>query len=449
VSVLPPLRHGKPHADLALKTDSSMTVLGKFAATRRQTMEKKSIFEKNSFFLTALMILVFFSGLIICERDAVGSQKSRRCFEGGYAERTPNGTCWILNLSGSWLEMGRQYGGLTAPELQRFYSELTQDLDARGIDRNSRVISAREIRDGYSPQLRELLAGISRTSGLSMDQTLILNAGMILLTQAVLNGSPPAACSGIAAWENFSRDRTLIFGRNWDIDRQAMRHYMQYLAVVVFHPPSGHALANIHPLGNVYLETGMNSRGLFMELNNGEHSDPTECPDREDTSSVLVSVLAGSSTVRDAADMLKAVPADLSYILQIADPEGAVSLERPTFGARIRPADDEGLIIAYNSFVPPYPEDWRNRIVPPPPPDVDPRYDNMLNMARSPAYKGAFSPKKMMDYLAVPVEQGGAYHAGTVLQIVAVPIDRTVWIRGCEYSDWERVALGPYFDEHP
>ncbi len=40
----------------------------------------------------------------------------------------------------------------------------------------------------------------------------------------------------------------------------------------------GNALANIHPLGNVYLETG-------------EYSDPTVHDEREDTSSVLVTAL--------------------------------------------------------------------------------------------------------------------------------------------------------------
>ncbi|MGI5835743.1 MAG: hypothetical protein ACOX87_04520 [Chloroflexota bacterium] len=43
---------------------------------------------------------------------------------------------------------------------------------------------------------------------------------------------------------------------------------MKYLSVVVFNPGSGNGYANVHPLGHVYLETGMNRRGLFIELNN-------------------------------------------------------------------------------------------------------------------------------------------------------------------------------------
>jgi hypothetical protein len=213
---------------------------------------------------------------------------------------------------------------------------------------------------------------------------------------------------------------------------------------VVFQPQEGHAFANIHPLGNVYLETGMNSQGLFIELNNGEYSDGTFYSQREDTTSVLVSVLNQSTNVQEAVNMLRAVPADISYILQIADPSRAVSLERPTFDARVRDLDDQGLVIAYNSFVPPYPASWQNRVAPPKPVEHDPRYANMLQLAQSPAYKGAFTPETMQSYLEVPLEEGGAYHPGTVVQVVAVPEDLTVWIRGCEYAGWERVPLAEH-----
>lgn len=371
---------------------------------------------------------------------------SSRSFENGRAARTVSETYWVVDLAGSWLEMGRQYGGLMEPELRRFHAEMTRDLIARGMAEEVQKSTAAEINSRYSPQLRELLLGISQTSGLSFDETLVLNAGMILLTNAILGGEPPSACSGIAVWDGYTRDGTLIFGRNWDIDRKAMSRYMRYLAVVVFHPREGNALANIHPLGNVYLETGMNSRGLFIELNNGEYSDPTVHDEREDTSSVLVTALNRSDTVQQAAALLKSIPADISYILQIADPTHAVSLERPTFDARVRPADDRGLVVAYNSFVLPYPAHWRGRVAPPIPSDIDPRYDNMLRLAQSPAYKGLFTPQAMMTFLEVPMEEGGAYHAGTVVQVVAVPAERTIWLRGCDYADWERVPLAGYFD---
>lgn len=375
-----------------------------------------------------------------------GQEDEARYFENARAVRTESGTYWVLELAGTWQEMGRQYGSLMGPELRRFHDELTTDLLDRGMSEEELATTWDDIQELYSWQLQDLLLGISQTSGLSLEQTLTLNFGMMYLAQTVLGGEPPSACSGIAVWGGYTRDKNLIFGRNWDISREAMSRYMRYLAVVVFHPEQGYPVANIHPLGNVYLETGMNSHGVFIELNNGEYSDPTYYEDREDTTSVLVRVLNQSKNVEEAVDMLMNSPADISYILQIADETHAVSLERPTFDARVRPPDDEGLVIAYNSFVPPYPAHWEDKVKPPKPVEDDPRYENMLTLAQSPAYKGQFTPWSMQQYLEVPVEEGGAYHGGTVLQVVAVPAERTIWMRGCDYSDWEKVPLDGYFD---
>lgn len=401
-------------------------------------------------FTDQTLILRIHDNVVMLDDQVVVTEKSSvpqtRHFEEGLAMRTETGKYWLLDLSGSWLEMGRQYGGLMRTELQQFHTDLISDLEARGMDEASRTTVGKEVYNVYSEQLQDLLLGISQTSGLSLDQTLVLNAGMMLLAQAALGGEPPEACSGIAVWDGYTLDGKLIFGRNWDIDRQTMRDYMRYLAVTIFHPLEGYAFANIHPLGNVYLETGMNSEGLFIELNNGEYSDPSFFDDREDTSSVLVSVLNLKSNVQQAADMLASIPADISYILQIADPGQAVTMERPTFDARIRDVDDHGLVVAYNSFVPPYPASWENYVTPPKPAAHDPRYENMIQLAQSPIYMGQFTPEKMQKYLEIPIEEGGAYHSGTVIQVVAVPEERDIWIRGCDYAGWEKISLDNYFN---
>ncbi|MBR1368983.1 hypothetical protein RJ53_05490 [Methanocalculus chunghsingensis] len=368
-----------------------------------------------------------------------------RAFEGGQAYRTGSDLYHVLHLSGSWMEMGRQYGGLVGDELRLFHDEIVDDITSRGIDEADQIREARKSYDGYSPELQELLGGISQTSGLSMDEVLVLNAGMMLLTDAILEGDHPGACSGVGVWDGYTGDGTLVFGRNWDIQRESMQKYMRYLSVVVYHPEEGYPVANIHPLGNVYLETGMNSEGLFIELNNGGHSDPVWYPEREDTSSVLIRVLTESRTVDEAVRMLENTPADLSYILQIADPSHAVSLERATFDTRVRPSDDDGLVVAVNHFIPDYPPHWEGIVAPPRPASVDPRYDNLIRMAQSEEYRGHFTPDLMMQLLEIPIEEGGATFGGTVYQVVAVPETRTIWLRAIDHADWEEIPLAPLF----
>ncbi len=371
-----------------------------------------------------------------------------REYEGGQAYRTSSGTFLVLDLRGSWTHMGRQYGGLAGEDLRLFHDRIVTDLTGRGVSGDDQLVTAWEFYETLSPELQELLQGMSETSGLTMDEVLVVNAGMLLLTEAVLAERPPglpddvpAGCSGIGVWNGYTEDGSVIFGRNWDINRDMMKEYMEFLSVVVLNPDDSYSYANIHPLGNVYLETGMNEYGLFIELNNGVHSDPTEHMDRQDTSSVLVDVLRECRDVGEAVLMLKAIPADLSFILQIADPSEAVSLERATFDARVRYPDDEGLVIAVNHFIPPYPPEWSSWVQPPLTEEEDPRYGNMLRLAQSPAYMGHFTPELMKQYLEVPLGDSGAYHAGTVYQVVAVPKTRTLWLHACEYADWEEVPL--------
>ncbi|WP_255332039.1 hypothetical protein [Methanocalculus taiwanensis] len=53
--------------------------------------------------------------------------------------------------------------------------------------------------------------------------------------------------------------------------------------------------------------------------------------------------------------------------------------------------DDEGLIIAVNHFIPPYPPEWSTWIRPPRTAEDDPRYGNMLALAESTAFRGHFT----------------------------------------------------------
>ncbi|MDD2444390.1 MAG: C45 family autoproteolytic acyltransferase/hydrolase, partial [Desulfotomaculaceae bacterium] len=260
-----------------------------------------------------------------------------------------------------------------------------------------------------------------------------------------LGGEEPRSCSGLAVWGEFTPDGNLIFGRNWDIDRESMKKYMKHLSVVVFNPDSGYSLANIHPLGNVYLETGMNDQGLFIELNNGSLSDPQYIDDRENTVSVLSTALNQCGTTSEAAKYLAGIPADLSYALQVADAENCVSVERPTFGARVREAEQDGVLAAYNNFIPPYPKEWEGKVIDPLAPELDPRYQNLIKLANSEKFFGKLDINSMKDLMDIEVKNGGAVHRGTVYQVIASPRELTLWIRGLDYAGWQEINLKNLF----
>jgi hypothetical protein len=414
-------------------------------------MNRYKLYHVRAFLLVILMLsLVFTSFLAGCSPNENKSLLTEtKEFEDGTAFKTDNGAYWVLTLNGTWREMGRQYGGLVQDELREFYTDISNDIKTRGMDYNEQLKNAKILASAFSLPLNELLEGIAETSGLSLDEVLILNAGISSLSGLALGGEPPSACSALAAWDKYTANGNLVLGRNWDIDRKALEKYMKYLAVVVFNPDSGNSFANIHPLGSVYLETGMNDQGLFIELNNGAASDPQYMEDREDTVSVLVTTLNQCSTIDEASEYLSLIPADLSHIIQIADKKECVSVERATFGTRVRTGEQKGILAAYNSFVPPYPAEWKDKVADPPKAEDDPRYNNLINLANSKEFFGKLDINAMKKLMDIEVKNGGALHKGTVYQVIAVPEELTLWIRALDYSDWQQINLKDLFANSP
>lgn len=405
------------------------------------------IYRAGAFVVTILVLLTLVVGWPGggSAHAAGGSLVEGRRSAGGVAYRTSGDVYWVLTLRGSWREMGRQYGGLVRDELRQFLTEISEDAASRGMGHDEQLHSARLLAQTSSSNLNELLKGIAESSGLSEDEVLLLNAGMSNLASAIFGVETPAACSGLAVWGRYTPDGALVFGRNWDIDRESMLRYMKYLSVVVFNPDSGHSFANVHPIGNVYLETGMNDKGLFIELNNGSWSDPRYVEGREDTVSVLVTALNECSDLEEAVRYLSGIPADLSHILQVANAQECVSVERATFAARVREGEQDGVLAAYNSFIPPYPDEWEGMLVDPPAIEDDPRYANLIALANSEAFYGRLDGRGMQELMDIEVQNGGAVHRGTVYQVIAQPSDLTLWIRGLGYSGWQQVDLKDLF----
>lgn len=74
----------------------------------------------------------------------------------------------VIVLSGSYHEMGRQYGGLMKTELNDEYSYLINTVTSQGITKEEIMKSAREVHAYYPERIKEIFTGMSETTGRTM-----------------------------------------------------------------------------------------------------------------------------------------------------------------------------------------------------------------------------------------------------------------------------------------
>lgn len=352
----------------------------------------------------------------------------------------------VLVLQGTYRQMGEQYGELLKDELTEDYEGIVEGLKDLGLSLEDLQQFGDDIYRKYPQKYKEIIEGLGDCSGLGLEKAVVLNAqeqyvGAVLAEWAEEHYGK---CSGLAAWGPYTESGTLVFGRNYDLG--PTNH--QYATMVVYNPIDGSIpTASFTYAGCIYVTSGMNSSGVFLELNNGSASDKGDFSETRPWAPVMLfSFLEQSASLDQLTAFFNTTNPDLAYIVQGADENGAVSFEWSTTGVKARGPDRDGLLSATNYFVEP---SWD---IPPPDDGVDAsvgRRENLLGLADQ--NKGKINTEVMTEIIATPLEDGGAFRAPnlTSYEIVAEPGSLTVWVRVPEYQDWVEVDLGPLFVQKP
>lgn len=375
--------------------------------------------------------------------DAAGAEgsalKQVAEFEGGRLFRT--GGVSVLELNGSYRQMGRQYGQLAKDDLQAMYATIVA-VFLNNPDEKQRMTAdqlntiASTLFDRYPQRYKEVLHGMAETSGLGLEKMLLVNA---LEWFPKIDKLSYGKCSGIAVWGPYTQG-PVIFGRNDDDSTL----YLAFArpTVAVFKPNDGSIpAALINYPGVIYNATGMNADGLFMELNAG--NEMGFAMDRVSIFTTIFSYLQDYHNLAELDRAMRSTLADMGSIVTVADPTRGYSYEFSLWDTKRWDQDDEGVVAAANAFSHP---GWN---ITPPDPKKDPganqlRKGNLLTLAAK--YKGAITPEVMMKKIMdVQIKDGGATHAGTIFQVVAEPASRRVWIKVPGHVEWTEVPLEPLF----
>lgn len=338
----------------------------------------------------------------------------------------------VIELCGTWAEMGHQYGILASPYLHDVMAYISSRQDGR----EDKMAEARDIAEklysNYPEKYKEFLEASAKSSGLGMDDIKLCNA------VEYIEGT--FFCSAIATWDDYSRDK-LIFGRNYDAISYS--EISNDIIITVFHPDGEMSAATIGYAGELYCVNGINEKGIFLELNNGMPSagfeiDWSICP----STTQLMSLIFSAKTMDDAEYFFQNTPSSSSFIIGACNKDEARAYEWCRDG--MKRGDEEtpdGLMVNTNHYVH---QEWKYDL----PSNHDSwdsitRRTNLLEAALT--YKGSMTIEKMQSLMSTTIEEGGPFSINTRYQLVYVPEDMSLFINTPALTDpWVEIKLAKY-----
>lgn len=387
--------------------------------------------------------------LVICVTDsqsAVSSKfnpaKSISSFEGGklYSSGKGEGHFKILVIKGSWREMGRQYGHLLKKEMKDFYQKAYIKM---GYDQKKAI--SESIYNALNKEIKEFITGMAETSGSSLERQKITSC---LTSLIFLETRNYAGCSSMSVWGEYTGDRSLVLGRNYDL-LGGFPAFKKFIVAVIYNPTgSPNSVADINFISSLpgFALTALNSSGLYIATHAGWLSDPTYIKGKSiPYLNMLIKSLFNSTSINELEKGLvdRTIRPYTGLIFNVADVNESRVYEEATYDAKIRRGD--GLMVSTNHFIDP---GWTGL------PDVpfgfsgdysQERMANLRNLGER--YKGSIDAKRMMEILDKSFSEGGVTHSVfTIFQVVTVPNEKIMWIKAPMFSQWDKIDLNPYFN---
>lgn len=392
-------------------------------------------------FLTMSLLLFGFS--MGCTKDSP-PYIPEDPFEGGKLSKSPSGSFYIAELHGTFHQMGRQYGLLLKQQLSEFYQDAVTEflVGEMGASLEELTNLGNLYYDNFPPLVKDYFDGVAETNGLTADQTRIMSALFLLVYET--------GCSSLSAWGDYTPDGLTVVGRNLDLGAGNLRRFSKYFHIVVWNPTGFPAsVANIDFIGSHFYQTAINDKGIFLELQNGQMTDTSSYPGRENVNHMLLESLFTNTTAEEVDRWFNTCYPGAGLIMNASSPNQASIYEWATY--RVVAREGEGLIAASNDFVDP---SWHNYPI---------IFFDSANEGISLTYtrrthlmqqgelnKGNITPQKMMEIFDMTIPEGGATFPEegvikTIYSVVVQPSTLKIWLKVRGYSGWEVIDLKNHF----
>ena len=361
------------------------------------------------------------------------------------------GAIHTVVLYGTPYAMGAQYGLFLKKDLYAVRSILFEYfIDQMHLTHEQLASQAESLYARFPSDEQVFMQGEAIGSGVSLTDVKILNA-METLLELVPNSAP--MCAFMFIPPNHSLTQNAFIGRNYDYPAPFDK-LTKYITVAVLKQHYAHpvkdskiATAIISIAGEIYCPSCINSKGLFMELNNGMPSGGDAI--NTNTTSMLarmLQTLQNSNSINDVVNSLNEQQSDFSLIVNVADSNTPVSFEfssNPKLGMKYYYPQSNDTFANTNYFLNPA---WGNEI--PIPTDISTwlgitRRDNLLNLASE---SGPFNLATVENLMETNIENGGAFWTPTIYQLIYDSSDMYLYIRSVQdLSVWNLVPLNYLF----
>jgi isopenicillin-N N-acyltransferase like protein len=137
----------------------------------------------------------------------------------------------LIEVSGSPLERGRQYGRLAAARIRKGASQYLEQLQKLSLDSAGLAALVREylpVIEEFEPSYVAEMRGIAEGASVPFEDVVLLNARTEILKLAarpeararLLAQEDPDGCTGVVVLPEAAKDGRLIHAQNWDWKRE-------------------------------------------------------------------------------------------------------------------------------------------------------------------------------------------------------------------------------------
>ena len=357
----------------------------------------------------------------------------------------------IAVLSGSYHEMGAQYGALMVEHMQKAHDVLIEPGRKSGAitDNDAKKCTDRAVTT-CSTRYRQFYNGVVEGSGWPIDKVGMLDQiNEFGLFQSKLHSF--AGCTSILSWGGRSADGGMYIGRNMDWSSTFIE-FAQVLTVL--RPTDGsYKYASVGWPGMYCPFTALNEQGVYLDAHDGSSMGGSVIyEERPSTLNSLADMMAEVPSLAALVKRLNGVSDSMSVILTLGDETAGGSMEGSSLaGNRFRRPEGESLVVV-NSFLEP---DWgigrRDTVS-----NSLRRFDNMTaSLAENEGRINAEVTRDLMDLTLFDADGKFMVNGGctkptkvdadlTVHQVVTDVKRRQIWLKvpaPSAFADWTHVDL--------